>query len=46
MTQIRRSATPALAQSLTPEEARAITKEATIYGVPMLENYAFFTRIS
>jgi len=27
------------AQSLGPDEARAIAKEATVYGVPMLENY-------
>jgi hypothetical protein len=33
------SKTKAFAVSLTPDEARAIAKEATIYGVPMLENY-------
>src|SRR5579871_1640301 len=33
------SKSQAFADSLTPEEARAIAKEATIYGVPMLENY-------
>ncbi len=31
--------TSAFAQTLAPDEARAIAKEATIYGVPMLENY-------
>lgn len=31
--------TPTFSQSLSPDEARAIAKEATIYGVPMLENY-------
>jgi hypothetical protein len=29
--------TRALADSLTPDEARAIAREATIYGVPMLD---------
>ena len=27
------------AQSLTPQEARAIAKEATIYGFPLVDNY-------
>ncbi|MGO4740242.1 DUF1254 domain-containing protein [Bosea sp. 2KB_26] len=30
---------PATAQSLSPEEARAIAKEATIYGFPLVDNY-------
>jgi hypothetical protein len=33
------ASTDAVAELLTPREARAIAKEATIYGVPMLENY-------
>jgi hypothetical protein len=31
--------TKTFAQALAPDEARAIAREATIYGVPMLENY-------
>ena len=30
---------PATAQQLTPAEARAIAKEATIYGFPLVDNY-------
>jgi hypothetical protein len=30
---------PAAAQQLTPAEARAIAKEATIYGFPLVDNY-------
>jgi hypothetical protein len=30
---------PAIAQQLTPAEARAIAKEATIYGFPLVDNY-------
>jgi hypothetical protein len=33
------SSAEAFAQSLVTEDARAIAKDATIYGVPMLENY-------
>lgn len=33
------SRTATFAQSLVTDEARAIAKDATIYGVPMLENY-------
>ena len=33
------TAGPAAAQQLTPEEARAIAKEATIYGFPLVDNY-------
>jgi hypothetical protein len=33
----------AAAASLAPSDARAIAKEATIYGVPMLENYRILT---
>ena len=32
-------ATSVLAQSLTPEEARAIAKEAYIYGFPLVDSY-------
>jgi hypothetical protein len=31
--------TPATAEQLTPAEARAIAKEATIYGFPLVDNY-------
>src|SRR6185295_14540963 len=31
--------TPASAADITPEEARAIAKEAYIYGFPMVDNY-------
>jgi hypothetical protein len=31
-------ATSVLAQALTPEEARAIAKEAYIYGFPLVDN--------
>jgi hypothetical protein len=30
---------PALAQSLSATEARAIAKEATIYGFPLVDSY-------
>ena len=30
---------PSFAQSLSPAEARAIAKEATIYGFPLVDNY-------
>jgi len=30
---------PATAQELTPDEARAIAKEATIYGFPLVDSY-------
>jgi hypothetical protein len=33
------AALPAHAQALTPEEARAIAKEAYIYGYPMVDSY-------
>ena len=33
------NAVPASAQSLSPDEARAIAKEATIYGFPLVDNY-------
>jgi hypothetical protein len=32
-------AAPATAQQLTPAEARAIAKEATIYGFPLVDSY-------
>jgi hypothetical protein len=32
-------ATSVLAQALTPEEARAIAKEAYIYGFPLVDSY-------
>lgn len=32
-------ASAASAQQITPEEARAIAKEATIYGFPLVDNY-------
>ena len=33
------TAAPATAEQLTPAEARAIAKEATIYGFPLVDNY-------
>ena len=33
------TAAPATAQQITPAEARAIAKEATIYGFPLVDNY-------
>ena len=33
------TAAPATADQLTPAEARAIAKEATIYGFPLVDNY-------
>ena len=33
------NSSPATAQQLTPAEARAIAKEATIYGFPLVDNY-------
>ena len=33
------NAVPASAQQLSPDEARAIAKEATIYGFPLVESY-------
>ncbi|HEX9167551.1 MAG TPA: DUF1254 domain-containing protein, partial [Roseiarcus sp.] len=33
------AAAPATAQQLTPAEARAIAKEAAIYGFPLVDNY-------
>jgi hypothetical protein len=33
------TAAPTAAQQLTPAEARAIAKEATIYGFPLVDNY-------
>jgi len=32
-------AAPAVAQQLSPEEARAIAREATIYGFPLVDSY-------
>ena len=36
---IAMTAAPATADQLTPAEARAIAKEATIYGFPLVDNY-------
>jgi hypothetical protein len=33
------TASAAHAQNLTPDEARAIAKDAYIYGYPLVENY-------
>ena len=33
------AASSAGAQSITPAEARAIAKEATIYGFPLVDSY-------
>ena len=33
------AATSAVAQTITPTEARAIAKEATIYGFPLVDSY-------
>ena len=36
----------AKAQSIAPDDARAIAKEATIYGFPLVDNYRVNIHIS